>query len=234
MEAVGRLTGGIAHDFNNMLQGISGSVEVAQRFVAEGRNPDALRFLSSTRKAVGRAAALTHRLLAFARRQRLDPRPVDPDGLVAGMAEMIRRSVGPGIQVVLNLRDGAWWVLCDPNELESALLNLCINARDAMPEGGELTIGTADAHFRTEHIAGQEDASPGDFVAISVADTGEGMQPDVIARAFEPFYTNQAAWSGHWPRSEPSLWLCPAVKRHCENRECTGQRNNRPALSPAT
>ena len=196
MEAVGRLTGGIAHDFNNMLQGISGSVEVAERLVAEGRNKDALRFLGSARTAVDRAAALTHRLLAFARRQRLDPRPVDPDGLVAGMADMIRRTVGPGIRVVLNLRDGAWWVLCDPNELESALLNLCINARDAMPEGGELTIGTADAHLRAEHIAGQEDASPGEFVAISVADTGEGMQPDVIARAFEPFYTTKPLGQG--------------------------------------
>ena len=112
------------------------------------------------------------------------------------MADMIRRTVGPGIRVVLNLRDGAWWVLCDPNELESAPLNLCINSRDAMPEGGELTIGTADAHLRAEHIAGQEDASPGDFVAISVADTGEGMQPDVIARAFEPFYTTKPLGQG--------------------------------------
>ena len=195
MEAIGRLTGGIAHDFNNILQGIAGSVEIARRRVGEGRIADAQRFLDATKTAVDRAGALTHRLLAFARRQRLDPRPVDPDGLVAGMAEMIRRTMGPGIRVELNLRDGAWGVLCDPNELESALLNLCINARDAMPEGGRLVIGTADAHLSAEDIS-EEEAQPGDFVEISVADTGEGMPPEVMARVFEPFYTTKPLGQG--------------------------------------
>jgi PAS domain S-box-containing protein len=195
MEAIGRLTGGIAHDFNNILQGIAGSVELAQRRAGEGRIADTQRFLDTTRTAVDRAGALTHRLLAFARRQRLDARPIDPDGLVAGMAEMIRRTMGPGIRVELNLRDGAWGVLCDPNELESALLNLCINARDAMPEGGRLVIGTADAQLSADDIS-EEEAKPGDFVEISVADTGEGMAPEVMERVFEPFYTTKPLGQG--------------------------------------
>jgi PAS domain S-box-containing protein len=195
MEAIGRLTGGIAHDFNNILQGIAGSVEIARRRAEDGRIADVQRFLDVTKTAVNRAGALTHRLLAFARRQRLDPRPVDPDGLVAGMAEMIRRAMGPGIRVELNLRDGAWGVLCDPNELENALLNLCINARDAMPEGGRLVIRTVDAHLNAEDIS-EEEAQPGDFVEISVADNGEGMTPEVMARVFEPFYTTKPLGQG--------------------------------------
>jgi PAS domain S-box-containing protein len=196
MEAVGQLTGGIAHDFNNMLQGIAGSVEIARRRLDQGRAADALRFLDTSRAAVDRAAALTHRLLAFARRQQLDPRPVEPDGLIAGMAELIRRTMGPGIRVELKLRDGAWGVFCDPNELESALLNLCINARDAMPDGGKLTIATDDAHLQETDIAGQEEAAAGDFVEISVSDNGEGMAPGVMARVFEPFFTTKPLGQG--------------------------------------
>jgi PAS domain S-box-containing protein len=204
MEAVGQLTGGIAHDFNNMLQGIAGTVELARRRVTEGRTADSLRFLDTTRTAVDRAAALTHRLLAFARRQQLDPRPVDPDGLVANMAELIRRTMGPGILVELNLRDGAWGVHCDPNELESALVNLCINARDAMAgagggagaAGGKLTIGTDDLHLGAAEVGGHEGVAEGEFVAISVGDTGAGMPPGIIERVFEPFFTTKPLGQG--------------------------------------
>jgi PAS domain S-box-containing protein len=196
MEAMGQLTGGIAHDFNNMLQGVAGGLETARRRIAQGRADEAERYLDMAREAVGRAAGLTRRLLAFARRQRLDPKPVDPDGLVAGIADLIRRTVGPGVKVELDLRDSLWGVLCDANELESALLNLCINARDAMPEGGRLTIGTADAELTAADIAGQEGASPGGHVVISVADTGEGMRPEVLERVFEPFFTTKPVGQG--------------------------------------
>jgi len=196
MEAVGRLTGGIAHDFNNMLQGIAGSLETALRRMNDGRVSDAVRFLTMAGQTVHRAAGLTRRLLAFARRQRLQPTPVDPDGLIAGMADLIRRTVGPGIRVELNLRDGAWGVLCDLNELESTLLNLCINARDAMPDGGRLTIGTEDARLSAADVADQEDGQPGEYVTISVVDTGEGMSPEVLARVFEPFFTTKPLGQG--------------------------------------
>ncbi len=136
MEAVGQLTGGIAHDFNNMLQGIAGSVDLARRRAGEGRTTDVLRYLDLAQQSVDRAAALTRRLLTFARRRRLEPKPVDANGLVAGMADLIRRTVGPAVRLDLRLREGRAWVVCDEGALESALLNLCINARDAMPEGG--------------------------------------------------------------------------------------------------
>jgi PAS domain S-box-containing protein len=196
MEAVGQLTGGIAHDFNNMLQGIAGSLDMARRRANEGRTEDVLRYLDPARQAVGRAAALTRRLLAFARRQRLEPKPVDPDALVAGMADLIRRTVGPAIRLELLLRDGRARVLCDPSELESALLNLCINARDAMPEGGRLRISTEDTRLSAADLIGQEGAAPGDYVAISVIDTGVGMLADVADRVFEPFFTTKPLGQG--------------------------------------
>ena len=232
MEAIGRLTGGIAHDFNNILQGISGSVEIARRRVGEGRIAEGQRFLDATKTAVDRAGALTHRLLAFARRQRLDPRPIDPDGLVAGMAEMIRRAMGPGIRVELNLRDGAWGVLCDPNELENALLNLCINARDAMPDGGRLVIATADAHLNAEDIS-EEDAQPGDFVEISVADTGEGMSPEVMARVFEPFFTTKPLGQGTGLGLSQVYGFVRQSRGIVQIDKHSGRRHHRPPLPAA-
>ena len=160
MEAVGQLTGGLAHDFNNMLQGIAGSLDMARRRTGEGRDADALRFLDLARQSVSRAAGLTRRLLTFARRQRLKPKPVDPDALVAGMADLVRRSVGPAVRLELRLRDGRARVLCDPSELESALLNLCINARDAMPDGGRLVIGTEDVRLSAPDLIAPEGGAP--------------------------------------------------------------------------
>ncbi|HEV7265610.1 MAG TPA: PAS domain S-box protein [Falsiroseomonas sp.] len=195
MEAVGQLTGGIAHDFNNMLQGVAGGLEMARRRLADGRTGAALRYLEAAREAAERAAGLTRRLLAFARRQRLEPRPVDTDRLVAGLADLIRRTVGPGVRLELRLRDGGGSVLCDPNELESALLNLVINARDAMPGGGRLAIATEDAELSAADIPDRQ-TEPGKYVAISVADTGAGIPPEVLGRVFEPFFTTKPQGQG--------------------------------------
>ncbi|PWC28400.1 hybrid sensor histidine kinase/response regulator [Teichococcus aestuarii] len=196
MEAVGQLTGGIAHDFNNMLQGIMGSLELMQHRVAQGRVAEAERFVDAARQGVERAAALTHRLLSFARRQALHPRAVNPDLLATGMTELIRRTVGPEVRVELRLCDGSWPVLCDPNQLEHALLNLAINARDAMPEGGRLAIATRNVHLDAAEIAYQEGAQPGDYVEIAVTDTGTGMDEATKARAFEPFFTTKPLGQG--------------------------------------
>jgi PAS domain S-box-containing protein len=196
MEAVGQLTGGIAHDFNNMLQGIAGSLEIMERRIDQGRPADAVRYVDMARQSVTRAAGLTHRMLAFARRQALNPQPVEPDTLVRGIVELIQRTVGPGVVLDMHLRDGVWAALCDANQLESSLLNLAINARDAMPDGGTLTIATADRHLASADLTDHDDIAPGDYVEMSVADTGSGMTPEVIARAFEPFFTTKAIGQG--------------------------------------
>ena len=195
MEAVGQLTGGIAHDFNNMLQAIGGGLELAQRRVEQGRAAEAARYVEGARTTVARAAALTHRLLAFSRRQALQPRTVEPDALIAGMAELVRQTAGPGIAVELRT-GGAWAVLCDPNQLENVLLNLAINARDAMPEGGRLTFSTRDVTLAPADVAGQDGVAAGDYVEIAVADTGAGMDEATRARAFEPFFTTKPIGQG--------------------------------------
>jgi len=196
MEAVGQLTGGIAHDFNNMLQAIGGSLELMRRRIGQGRLDEAGEFVDAARQMVKRAAALTNRLLAFARRQTLQPRAVEPDDLIEGMADLIRRTTGSGIAVEFNMGDGIWTVLCDPNQLENVLLNLAINARDAMPEGGRLIIGTKDVSLSETDVAGHEEAKHGDYVEISVADTGTGMDEATRARAFEPFFTTKPLGQG--------------------------------------
>ncbi len=195
MEAVGQLTGGIAHDFNNLLAAIGGSLEMIEARVAQGRLDVVDRYIAASQNAVRRAAALTHRLLAFSRRQTLDPRPTNVNRLIAGMEEMIRRTVGPSIQIEVVGAGGLWSTLVDPNQLDNALLNLCLNARDAMPDGGRLTIETANK-WLDERAAKERELSPGQYVSLCVTDTGTGMAPAVVAHAFEPFYTTKPFGQG--------------------------------------
>ncbi|GAC1345990.1 MAG: hypothetical protein NVSMB18_26960 [Acetobacteraceae bacterium] len=197
MEAVGQLTGGIAHDFNNLLAGITGSLELLGRRLAAGRTDGLERYTSAAMAAAQRAAALVQRLLAFARRQPLDPKRVDANRLVASMEELLRRTMGPAIELELRLASGLWPILCDPNQLESALLNLTINARDAMPEGGSLRIETRNAALDEVHVGAQgEEVGPGQYVAIGVTDTGVGMPPNVVAKVFDPFFTTKPLGQG--------------------------------------
>ena len=195
MEAVGQLTGGLAHDFNNLLAGISGALELTEARLAQGRAGEVGRYITAAQGAARRAAALTHRLLAFSRRQTLDPRPTDVNGLVTGMEDLIRRTVGPAVRVEVVGASGLWPTLVDPPQLENALLNLCINARDAMPEGGRLTIETANKGM-DEPAARAHDLAAGQYVALCVTDTGTGMSPDVIAKAFDPFFTTKPIGQG--------------------------------------
>jgi len=199
MEAVGQLTGGIAHDFNNLLAGISGSLELIRTRVAQGRTAELGRYLEVAMGSANRAAALTHRLLAFSRRQTLDPKLTDVTALVSGMEDLFRRSVGPSIQIETRLAGGLWPPLCDPNQLENALLNLVLNARDAMPEGGYLLIETANTVLHDRRATPRDmptNLPPGDYMALCVTDTGTGMAPDVLARAFDPFFTTKPLGQG--------------------------------------
>jgi PAS domain S-box-containing protein len=195
MEAIGQLTGGLAHDFNNLLTGISGSLELLQTRVSQGRISELDRYVAAAQGGAKRAAALTHRLLAFSRRQTLEPKPTNVNRLVVGMEELIRRTVGPAIALEVVGVAGPWRTLVDPGQLESALLNLCINARDAMPGGGRITIETANT-WMDERGAGERDMAPGQYLSLCVTDNGTGMAPEVAARAFEPFYTTKPLGQG--------------------------------------
>ncbi|AYO83967.1 hybrid sensor histidine kinase/response regulator [Methylobacterium brachiatum] len=195
MEAVGQLTGGIAHDFNNLLAGISGSLELIQTRLAQGRLKDVDRYINAAQGASKRAAALTHRLLAFSRRQTLDPKPTDVNRLVAGLEELIRRTVGPAVTVDVIAATGLWPALVDPPQLENALLNLCINARDAMPEGGSIIIETANTALDARE-ARQRDMPPGPYLLLRVTDTGTGMAPEIVGKVFEPFFTTKPLGQG--------------------------------------
>jgi PAS domain S-box-containing protein len=195
MEAVGQLTGGIAHDFNNLLTGIMGSLDLVQSMLARGQLAGTERFVAAAMSSAGRAAALTHRLLAFSRRQTLDPRRLSPNRLVEGLEELVTRTVGPNITVEVVLAGNAGSILCDPSQLENALLNLAINARDAMPEGGRLTMETANAEVLPA-LAAQLDMQPGPYVTLAVTDTGTGMSAEVAARAFDPFFTTKPIGEG--------------------------------------
>lgn len=193
MEAIGQLTGGLAHDFNNMLSGVLGALELIQRRVASGRVNDLNRYVDAATTSANRAAALTHRLLAFARRQSLDPKPVDVNRLVLSMEDMLRRTMAEHITLETHLQADPWLAYTDAHQLENALLNLVINARDAMSEGGRLIIQTGCAKINnTQH----DHLEPGDYITLSVADNGCGMPAEVIAKAFDPFFTTKPIGQG--------------------------------------
>ena len=195
MEAVGQLTGGIAHDFNNMLAVVMGSLDLLGRRISDD-DPRARRYVEAAKDGSRRAAALTQRLLAFSRQQPLQPEPIDANRLVAGMSELIGHSLGASIRLETVLAAGLWRTHADPNQLESAILNLAVNARDAMPDGGKLTIETQNAHFDDRYAAAHPEVSAGQYVLIAVTDTGAGMPAEVIAKAFDPFFTTKAVGKG--------------------------------------
>ena len=196
MEAVGQLTGGIAHDFNNMLTGTIGSLDLMQRYIAAGRSDDIGRFADAAVASAHRAAALTHRLLAFSRRQSLDRRPLDPNQLVASLEDLFQRTKGAHITLKVQLGHDIWPVNSDASQLENALLNLVINARDAMPDGGELLIETANSYLDGTDITTPEPVKAGDYVMLGVRDNGTGMAPKILAKAFDPFFTTKPIGQG--------------------------------------
>lgn len=196
MEAVGQLTGGIAHDFNNMLTGIIGSLELLRRRLARGRTEDLDSLIDLGVTSANRAAGLTHRLLAFSRRQSLDSKPVQMNTLVVSMGELLQRSINESIHLEMQLDEQLWVAEADPNQLESALLNLVLNARDAMPDGGKLLVKTSNQHLDTGFTEAHSNLQPGDYIVLSVTDTGYGMPQSTINRAFDPFFTTKPIGQG--------------------------------------
>lgn len=195
MEAVGQLTGGLAHDFNNLLAGITGALQLMEIRMKQGRFNDFERYIAMAQGSSKRAASLTHRLLAFSRQQTLTPKPTNVNRLVADMHELIQRTVGPSILVEVVAVSEAWTALVDGSQLENALLNLCINARDAMPDGGRITIETSNKWI-DEHAGRAQSMEQGEYLALCVTDTGSGMSKEVIARAFDPFFTTKPIGQG--------------------------------------
>jgi signal transduction histidine kinase len=194
MEAIGQLTGGIAHDFNNMLAVILSAMNLIQRKLARGET-DIAKFVEAATDATTRAAALTARLLAFSRQQPLQPQIIDANRMVTGMSDLLRRALGEAISIETVLSGGLWRTFADPSQLENAILNLAVNARDAMPDGGSLTIETSNAHLDS-YAATHPEVTPGQYVMVAVTDTGTGMSPDIVAKAFEPFFTTKSVDKG--------------------------------------
>jgi PAS domain S-box-containing protein len=196
MEAVGQLTGGIAHDFNNMLTGVIGALDLIKRRISSGRLEDLDRFMDAASSSAQRAAALTARLLAFSRRQALDPKPLDPNALIMSLEELLRRTIRENISLRIVTNSAVPQAVADANQLESAIVNLAINARDAMPEGGQLTIETSVVELDESYVAMKPDMKPGAYVVISVSDTGVGMAPEILEKIFDPFFTTKPIGQG--------------------------------------
>ncbi|WP_336957857.1 CHASE3 domain-containing protein [Sphingobium aquiterrae] len=196
METIGQLTGGIAHDFNNMLAIVIGSLEIARRRLGANVEPRAAQNLDNALDGAQRAAQLTSRLLAFSRQQPLDPQSLDANRLVGGMSEMLRRTMGDQLRMETVLAGGLWHCFADPGQLENAIVNLCVNARDAMPDGGRLTIETTNAFLDDAYAAAHAEVAAGQYVMISVSDTGTGMPRDIAERAFDPFFTTKGVGKG--------------------------------------
>jgi len=195
MEAVGQLTGGLAHDFNNLLAGITVSLELLELRASQGRFGDMVRYIETASDAAKRAAALTHRLLAFSRQQTLDPKPTDVNRLVLGMEDLLRRTVGPAVAIEVIGAADLWTALVDASQLENSLLNLCINARDAMPSGGHIRIATANQRLN-QRAADAQQMPAGEYLSLSVTDSGSGISPEVMSRVFEPFFTTKQPGEG--------------------------------------
>jgi len=198
MEAIGRLTGGVAHDFKNLLQVILGNLDALRRQLGDGtiQKDDIRRFSDAAVRGAERAATLTQRLLAFSRRQPLQPQPLEVNKLVTGMSDLLRRTLGESITTETVLAGGLWRISADANQLESALLNLAVNARDAMRRGGKLTIETANTHLDEAYAAAHDEVKAGQYVMVAVTDTGIGMTKEVLAKAFDPFFTTKDIGQG--------------------------------------
>jgi signal transduction histidine kinase/ActR/RegA family two-component response regulator len=195
MQALGQLTGGLAHDFNNMIAVVVGNLDIMRRRLANGQ-ADVATYLENAREGAQRAAQLTQRLLAFARHQPLDPDVIDVNDLVSGISELLRRTLGEHVSLECVRSGGLWRAEIDAAQLENAIVNLAVNARDAMPEGGALTIETANMHLDDDYAARHEEVVPGQYVLVAVTDTGTGMTPEILARAIDPFFTTKPAGSG--------------------------------------
>jgi signal transduction histidine kinase/CheY-like chemotaxis protein len=196
MESIGQLTGGVAHDFNNMLAIIIGSLDMAKRRLTGSEHPKVVEAIDNAAEGARRAATLTARLLAYSRQQPLEPKALDANKLVSGMSEMLRRTIGEQVIVETVLAGGLWPVFADGAQLENAIVNLAVNARDAMPGGGKLTIETANADLDDRYARNHAEVTPGQYVMVSVTDSGTGMAPEVVERAFDPFYTTKGVGKG--------------------------------------
>jgi signal transduction histidine kinase len=229
MEAIGQLTGGVAHDFNNLLAVIMGNIELAQAALQASNILSAQQKMEDARGGAQRAAMLTQRLVAYSRRQNLDPKPTDANKIVSGMSVLLRHSIGD-ISLETVLAGGLWQTIIDPHQLESALLNLAINARDAMPTGGKITIETANAHLDEAYADAHEDVSPGQYVLVAVSDVGTGMSEAAVETRLRAILHHQGGRQGVWARAFTGLRVHQTVERPCQNLQRTRFGHDRKAV----